>query len=479
MKGAAAGLTRRTKIVCTLGPATATADAIERLIRAGMNVARLNLSHGERDEHAQRLCDVRRLSRQLGITVATMIDLPGPKYRIGKLRGGQVTLTRGAEVVLTTRRVEGDETRLPVNLPSLPRDARAGGAILLDDGALRLRIISAGEAEVRCRVTVGGVLAEGRGLVMPGRRASGPFMTDELRDHIRFAVRQEPDFVAASFVGSAADVRDVRRALAAFDAQIPIIAKIERGQAVADFDRILKASDGIMVARGDLGTDIPLERVPLVQRDIIRRCNWSGIPVITATQMLESMVRLPRPTRAEVSDVANAIFDGTDATMLSAETAIGRYPVQSVSMMARIARQAERGLPYDEMLAERAAWLERKTEEVISYDACHTAHRLGAAAIVAFTSSGSTAGRVAKYRPRVPVLALSPEEAVCRRILLHWGVHPVQVPQPGYVDELFVIACRLAREMGLSSEGDTVVITGGLPLGEAGATNLLKVEPLR
>ena len=467
---------RRTKIVCTLGPASGTASVIERLIRAGMDVARLNLAHGTAREHARRIRDVRRLSDRLGATIAVMVDLAGPKYRVGKLAGGHVTLEKGAEVLLTAQDVVGDVDRLPVNPPSLAQHARAGGTVLLDDGALRLRIVSRRGTEVKCRVMVGGLLQENRGLVIPGMRHPGPFVTESLREQVSFAAQQQPDFVAMSFVGTAGDVRDVREALEAAGCTAPIISKIERGQAVRNFGAILEASDGIMVARGDLGTDIALEKVPLVQRDIIRKCNRAGKPVITATQMLESMVGSARPTRAEVSDVANAIFDGTDATMLSAETAIGRHPVQSVRMMARIARQAERGLPYHQMLTERGGWMARKTEELISYDACHTAHYLGAAAIVAFTVSGSTAGRVSRYRPRVPVLALSPDVEVCRRAVLDWGVHPVEVAQPEYVDELFAAARRVCLDLGLARTGDLVVITGGIPLGVAGSTNLLKVE---
>ncbi len=467
---------RRTRIVCTLGPATSRARAIERLIRGGMDVARLNLSHGTRREHVRFVQTVRRLGHRLGANVAVLIDLPGPKYRTGKLKNGRVTLKKGGSLVLTTREVVGDATMVSVNLPTLMDDARVGATVLLDDGAMQLRVVDRQQDNVVCRVVIGGVLTEGRGLVMPGIRSAGPFMTDALREHLLFAAGQQPDFLAVSFVGTEQDIRDVRAALPDGAAEIPIIAKIERGEAVRNFDQILDASDGIMVARGDLGTDIPLERVPLVQRDIIRKCNRAGKPVITATEMLESMVSAARPTRAEVSDVANAIFDGTDATMLSAETAVGRFPVRAVRIMARIARETERRLPYDEMLAERAGWLERKTEELISYDACHTAHYLGAAAIVAFTHSGSTAGRVSKYRPRVPVLAISPDEAVCGRLLLHWGIHPLRVARLTHVSDLFATGVRLTKELGLASPGDLIVITGGIPIGVSGSTNLLKVE---
>jgi pyruvate kinase len=287
---------------------------------------------------------------------------------------------------------------------------------------------------------------------------------------------QHPDFLAVSFVSRAADLEEVRRVLIEQGGDVPIIAKIERGEAVSNFDSILAASDGIMVARGDLGTDIPLERVPLVQRDIIQKCNRAGKPVITATEMLESMVESARPTRAEASDVANAIFDGSDAIMLSAETAIGRYPVRATRIMTRIAREVERRLPYDRMLAERADWLEYKTDELISYDACHTAHYLGAAAIIAFTQSGSTAGRVSKYRPKVPVLAITPDEVICRRMLLRWGVNPLPVSELANLDEMFTTGVNLAKELGIARPGDLVVITGGVPIGVVGSTNLLKVE---
>jgi pyruvate kinase len=306
--------------------------------------------------------------------------------------------------------------------------------------------------------------------------SSRPFVTEALRANISFAAAQKPDYIALSFVTCAEDIRASKQLLQEAGADIPVIAKIERGHAVRNFDAILEASDGVMVARGDLGVDIPLERVPLVQKEIIRKANQSGKPVITATEMLESMVNAVRPTRAEVTDVANAIFDGTDATMLSAETSVGRYPVQAVQMMARIARAAERRLPYRELLAERGTWLKYETDELISYNACHTAQALDAAAIVAFTQSGSTAGRVSKYRPPVPVLAISPRSEVCRWLLLRWGVYPYQIPEPSSIDDLFATGVRVAQQHGLAKSGDVIVITGGLPIGMAGSTNLLKVQ---
>ena len=470
---------RRTKIVCTIGPATSSAAVIEQLIRAGMDVARLNLSHGTHREHARHIQTIRKLSQRLAIPVAILMDLPGPKYRTGKLKDGQAALKKGAQVILTTRRIAGDDKVIPINLPTLSQDVKIGDTVLLDDGAMQLKVLEGQGTEVRCKVVVGGILTEERGLVVPGMRTSGPFITDALRECILFAIKQRPDYLALSFVSNADDVTGVRAILHENDADIPIIAKIERGVAVDKFDSILVASEGIMVARGDLGVDIPLEKVPLVQKEIIRKCNQTGKPVITATQMLESMVNAPRPTRAEVADVANAIFDGTDAIMLSEETAIGKYPVQAVKMMAKIAREAEDKLPYEQMLSERGRWLEQKTDELISYSACHTAQSLGATALVAFTQSGSTAGRVSKYRPRMPILAITPDAVVVGRLMLRWGVYPFQIAEPSSVDDLFNTADKLSKELGLAKAGDLIVITGGIPIGVAGSTNLLKVRKIQ
>ncbi|MFA5316690.1 MAG: pyruvate kinase [Dehalococcoidales bacterium] len=467
---------RRTKIIGTIGPASGSAAVIGRLIRAGMNVARLNLSHGTLDEHTSYIRTVRRLSQRLGVRVAVLIDLPGPKFRTGALKEGRVLLVKGRRVVLTPRPVTGDAELVSVSLPYLAQDVRAGDRILLDDGAIELRVLGVTGSDVTCRITNGGWLTEGRGVVVAGRPGSGPFITDQLRSYLSFAIGQQPDYVALSFVSRAEDVNEVRAILSERAVDIPIIAKIERGQAVAGFDRILEASDAIMVARGDLGVDIPLERVPLVQKEVIRKCNQAGKPVITATEMLESMVSAIRPTRAETTDVANAIYDGSDATMLSAETSVGKYPVQAVRMMARIARETERRLPYKQMLLVRGNWLKPETDDLISYDAAHIAQRLGAAAVVAFTQSGSTAERLAKYRPGVPVLAITPNPMVPGRLMLCWGVYPYQVAVPSSVDELFATAARLCRELGLAKPGDLVVITGGVPIGVAGSTNLLKVE---
>jgi pyruvate kinase len=467
---------RRTKIVCTVGPATGSARMIERLIRAGMNVARLNLAHGTPGEHARYAQTVRNLSERLCTHVAILMDLPGPKYRTGRLKGGQALLKKGTELVFTTQQIEGDATKVSVNLPNLPRDVRPGDTILIADGEIQAKVLETRDNEVISRITVGGMLTEERGLVVPGMRMSGPFVTDKLRKDLTFALSQRPDYLALSFVSKAEDVADVRRLLTEESQEVPIIAKIERGEAVKNLDSIVVSADGIMVARGDLGVEIPLEKVPVVQKEIIRKCNQAGKPVITATEMLESMVTSMRPTRAEASDVTNAIFDGTDATMLSEETSIGNNPLQAVLIMDKIAREAEKKLPYETALSEKKMWFEQRTDESISYNACVTAHSLGAHAIVAFTESGSTAGRVSKYRPRTTIVAITREETICRRLMLYWGVLPVQIASPPSVAGLFATASGIAKELGLAKPGELVVITGGIPLGVGGTTNLLKVE---
>jgi pyruvate kinase len=441
-----------------------------------MDVARLNLSHGTLEEHTRYIENVRKLSRRADRSVAVLIDLPGPKYRIGRLAGGQVELKKGTRLLLTADDTEGNATLIPVTLPDLDRDIRPGDTVILDDGAMELKVLGIENKNIRCRVTVGGLLKEGKGLVVPGMKISVPFITEHLREYVRFAIGQRPDFIALSFVATTDDIAGVRALLRKNGADIPLIAKIERGEAVANFNSILAASDGIMIARGDLGVEIPLEKVPLLQKEFIKKCNRAGKPVITATEMLESMIESVRPTRAETTDVANAIFDGTDAIMLSAETSIGKYPVQAVKMMSGIARAAEKKLPYELLLAERRAWLKPETDELISYNACQTAHSLHAAAIVAFTQSGSTAVRISRFRPGVLVLALTPDNTVAGKLLLYWGIRPYLVTGPDTVDEFFSVAAKLCRELGVARPGDLIIIAAGLPIGHAGSTNMLKVE---
>jgi pyruvate kinase len=471
-------LAQRTKIVCTIGPASGTPDILKRLIDEGMNVARLNLSHGSEEEHTKYVRYIRGLERDTTGRIAILMDLPGPKYRTGDLAGGSLILKNNSMIVLSAGALSGDEKMVPVNLPNFHRDVRPGNMVLIDDGAMQLKVKEINGTEVLCKVISGGVLTPGRGIVVPGMRITSPFITDALKEKLGFAVRNKPDYIALSFVSRPEDVEQVRILLKRKGSNIPLISKIERGEAVDNFDKILAVSDGIMVARGDMGVEIPLKRIPSVQKEIILKCNRAGKPVITATQMLESMVNAPLPTRAEVTDVANAILDGTDAIMLSAETSVGKYPVPTVKMMSEIARETESHLPYEMILKERGEWLVYQTDELISYNACHIAHWLKAAAIVAFTQSGSTARRVSKYRPCVPIIALTPEEEVSGRLVLQWGVQAFCVNSPSSVEGLFKMGANLAKELGLARPGDLIVITGGIPVARSGSTNLLKVEEI-
>ncbi|MCL2150311.1 MAG: pyruvate kinase [Dehalococcoidia bacterium] len=454
----------------------AEVSVMRELIAVGMNVARLNLSHGSIDEHRGYVEILRRLTAEEGVPVALLMDLPGPKYRSGPLMEGAVTLKKGDRLVLTTRPVPGSAVEVSVNLPTFPCDVSEGDLVLLDDGALQLRVVAVGDTDVITCVLVDGCLMPRRGIAVPGGRISSPFITDVFLAGADLAAELKPDFVAISMVSHAEDVKEARQHLRYRGCRAAIITKIERKQALDNFEPILEESDAVMVARGDLGVDVPLYEITLMQKDIIRRCNRAGKPVITATQMLESMISAARPTRAEVTDVANAIFDGTDAVMLSGETSVGKYPVEAVKFMAAVARHTEGVLPYRKLLQERGDWLARETDELIAYNACHTAELLGAKAIVAFTTSGSTVKRVAKFRPRMPVLAITPDDDIYGQLLLSWGVRPVKITKPHSVGELFSEAARLAEEMGLARSGDRIVITGGVPVGVTGTTNLLKVE---
>ena len=466
---------QHTKIVCTMGPGL-NAELIEGLIRAGMDVARLNLSHGKLDEHAGYIRTVRGLAEKLCRNLAILVDVPGPKYRIGELKTASVTLKKGAQIILTKRRISGDEMILPINFPTLHKDVEPGQSILLDDGAMQLKVLNISGTDINCKVTQGGVLTAHRGVVVPGAKISEPFFTADLVRNLKFAVEQKADYIALSFVSGPEDVLKVKEELKRKDCQLPVITKIEREEAVRNFDKILEVSDAIMVARGDLGVEMPLKVVPLIQKEIIRRCNIAGKAVITATQMLESMVNAARPTRAEVSDVANAIIDGTDAIMLSAETSIGKYPVQAVKTMYDIALVTEQQLHHDQILASFESYLENQTDELISYNACHTAYKLKAKAIVAMTQSGSTARRVSRYRPRMPVIAITPNKEVIGRLVLNWGVYAFQVEAPSSLENQLDISARLVKQLGIAKAGDLIVITGGIPIGVAGTTNLLKVH---
>jgi pyruvate kinase len=452
---------------------------IKELLQAGMDVARINFSHGTHKEHASYIRTLQQVAKQAGVPLGIMQDLPGPKNRTGKLKKSAIELTENADFVLTTKEVLGDEHRVSVGLPDLPKNVKPGDMIFIDDGAIELKVVATSKTEVSCQIVTGGKLGEDKGINIPGITWDAPTITEEDWNHLLFGLKNNVDFIALSFIKEANDVIKVRSFLQKKKKTPALIAKIERREALDNLDEILKVADGAMVARGDLGIEIPIQRVPIVQKEIIQKCNRLGKPVIVATQMLESMVNSPRPTRAEVTDVANAIFDGADALMLSEETAVGSYPVEAVSMMSQIALEAETALPYEEILTNKGKDLQPQTDDAISYAACHTAHQLGAAAIIAFTSSGSTARRVAKYRPRVPILAITPSQVTQRQLSLSWGVRAFQIPEPSKIAVLFTRGARVAKRTGLAQDGDLVVITGGVPIGISGSTNLLKVEKVK
>ncbi len=467
---------RRTKIVCTIGPSTCTSQIITELLQTGMDVARINFSHGTPEEHIDYIKTLRHAAKKANVPLAIMQDLPGPKNRTGKLKKDSIELKTDADLILTTREILGDEHKVSVAMPELPALVKPGDIIYLDDGAIELKVKSVGKGEVNCQIITGGPLGEDKGVNIPGVNWEASTITQRDWDHLLFGLKHNVDMVALSFIGEASDVIRVRDFIGKTKKSPALIAKIERREALDNLDEILEVADGAMVARGDLGIEIPIQRVPIIQKEIIRKCNRLGKPVIVATQMLESMVHSLRPTRAEVTDVANAIFDGADAVMLSEETAIGNYPVETVSMMAQIALEAEASLPYEDLLSSKGRDLQPETGDAISYAACHAAHQLGAAAIIAFTSSGSTARRVSKYRPGVPIIAITPSKETRRQLSISWGVRAFQISEPSQITTLFARGARVAKQSGFAQRGDLVVITGGVPIGISGSTNLLKVE---
>jgi len=465
----------RTKIVCTIGPASSSPDVMRGLIQAGMNVARINFSHGDHATHARSIATLRQIAGQEGRLVAMMADLQGPKLRVGEIEGEAVELREGDIVILTSRPRPDATNEIPVPHPELLRDLRAGQTVLLDDGRLELVVVRAGEGSLKCRVVAGGQLTSHKGINVPEARLHFSALMPKDREDAVFALEQGVDFFALSFVRRAADVLELRRFLMGRGADIPIIAKIEKPEALSVFDAILAEADGIMVARGDLGVETPAEEVPFHQKHIIRSCNQVGKPVITATQMLQTMIESPRPTRAEASDVVNAILDGTDAVMLSGETAVGRYPVEAVETMATICVNAEAHLPHGRLLYDEPH-VHGTITESISCAAVEIAREVGAKAIITATMSGATARMVARHRPSVPVVAVTPSRATLVRLTLVWGVVPVQVAEFGTTDDMVDMMVQAAREKGLVAWGDPVVLTAGIPFGSGGETNMLKVH---
>ena len=470
---------RKTKIVCTIGPSSESLENTKKLILAGMNVARLNFSHGDFDEHGNRIKNIRQACEEMNKTVAILLDTKGPEIRTGKLAVEPIDLVQDEYVTLTTEEILGDKDRISVTYNELPQDVEVGSTILIDDGLIGLTVVDVQGTEIKCKIVNGGTIKSRKGVNVPGVKISLPGITEKDANDIIFGIEQGVDFIAASFVRKASDVMEIRNLLDKHNAKhIQIISKIENQEGVDNLDEILEASDGLMVARGDLGVEIPAEEVPLVQKRMIEKCNTVGKPVITATQMLDSMQRNPRPTRAEASDVANAIFDGTDAIMLSGETAAGKYPVESVLTMSRIAEKAESALEYREILIKQSLKQQMTVTDAISQAVANTALDLNAKAIISSTQTGYTARMVSKYRPKAPIIAATPSEQVMRGLSLTWGVVPVKVEQASSTDEMFDVAVCGGVNTGIVSEGDLVVITAGVPTSCAGSTNLVKVSQI-
>jgi pyruvate kinase len=462
---------RRTKIVCTLGPASRDEATLRGMLAAGMDVARLNCSHGTREEHAAAIAAVRRLAAEAGGTVAILLDLQGPKLRLGEVPPGR-EVKAGEVLLLAAARPHQTLPLevLPVQYESLAEEVRPGDQLFLDDGRIHLRVEGTAGGVVRCRVLAGGALRSHAGLNLPGVPLRTPALTAKDREDVLFGLEQGVEYIALSFVRRPEDVTELRALVTG--SETCLIAKIEKQEAVDAFEAILEQVDGVMVARGDLGVEIPLEEVPPAQKRIIARCNAAGKPVITATQMLESMIREARPTRAEVSDVANAVWDGSDAVMLSGETAIGVRPVEVVATMDRIVRAAERVLPPRHPGLPRA----ESVTDAIAQATCEIASELGARAILTSTQSGFTARMIAKYRPAVPIIAVTPHTHTCRRLALVWGVTPLLAPPFSSTDEMVQSALAQVRDAGLAQPGDLVVVTAGVPVGIPGQTNLIQVR---
>src|SRR6266567_2837200 len=473
---------RRTKIVCTIGPATNSEERLEQLMRAGMNVARLNFSHGTHSDHAIAIDRIRAISARLGWPIAILQDLQGPKIRTGELEGGQpVKLDDGAEITITTRPVVGNAQTIATTYTPLPQDVKVGDRILLDDGLLELRVLNSNATDVECQVVHGGMLKEHKGIKLPGVHVSAPALTEKDREDLRFGVMHDVDYVALSFVRQPEDVLEAKYLIRQFQVErgekeqaktLPLIAKLEKPEAVAHLDQILDVVDGVMVARGDLGVEMPPEKVPLIQKRIIARCNDLGLPVITATQMLESMITNPRPTRAEASDVANAILDGTDAVMLSGETAVGAYPIEAVGMMVRIALETESS----ELMTLRPQCKQLNQAHAVSHAARALSEEASVQSIVVFTRSGASAHLISKDRPRTHILAYTPSERVYRQLALWWGVWHYQIEMYGTTEELIAVVEQRLLQDKLVQLGEHVVIMGGLPIASQARTNFVKLH---
>lgn len=468
---------RKTKIVCTLGPATEDDAILRAMIQAGMNVARLNFSHGTYEGHAQNIRRIRALSAELHTPVGIMLDTKGPEIRLKTFRDHRVTLQKGQLFTLCTGDVEGDAEHVSITYADLPADVQPGTTILIDDGLVGLTVEAVSKTEIQCRVNNGGVISDRKGINVPDANLSMPFISRKDREDILFGIQENVDFIAASFTRTEEDILAIRKLLTGNGGKgISIIAKIENMQGVQNIDSILAVSDGVMVARGDLGVEIPLEQIPIIQKMIIRKAYSRGKQIITATQMLDSMIKNPRPTRAEATDVANAIYDGTGAIMLSGETAAGLYPVEAVRTMARIAQVAEASIDYVQRFRDSVPRPSANITNAISHACCTSAQDLNATAVVTVTKTGFTAKMLSRFRPGCPIIACAPVERVVRQLCLSWGITPLLIEEVTDTDELFERAVDAGIDAGLLHKDDLIVMTAGVPLGISGTTNLMRVH---
>ncbi|WP_017813941.1 MULTISPECIES: pyruvate kinase [Paenibacillus] len=467
----------RTKIICTMGPACDSIEMLKEMIQAGMTVARLNMAHGELEDHVMRIRNVRQAAAELNTFVPIMMDIKGPEVRIGKLKEASFELRTGNQLILTTEEILGDAERIGVNYPQLNQDVHAGDRILLDDGLIDLTVREVRDSEIVCDIVSGGTIKPRKGVNLPGIHTSLPGVTERDVMHIHFGLEQNIEMIAASFVRKGDDIREIRDILAKNNAEdVQIYSKIENAEGMENLDDIIEASDGIMVARGDLGVEVPIQDVPALQKEMIDKCNVAGKPVIVATHMLESMQVNPRPTRSEVSDVANAVLQGADVIMLSGESAAGKYPVQSVQTMAAVAKRAESMLDYQEQFSRKRALQSTNITEVISQGAVSASLELNAKAIIISTESGFTARMISKYRPSAPIIAVTHNDAVLNKVCLLSGVIPVKGEAVSSTDEMFESAIRNAVTTGHICAGDIVVLSAGVPIGQSGNTNLLKIQ---
>jgi pyruvate kinase len=470
---------KRTKLICTIGPACTDRDLLRDMMTAGMNAARLNFSHGSYPDHKEKMDLIKALRAELSLPIAIILDTKGPEIRTGVFKGGQAELTEGQKFTIETEECVGDATHCGTSYAALARVVTPGDKILIDDGLIGLTVDETDGVRVRCTVHNGGVVKDRKSINLPGVHLDLPALSDKDKDDLEFGIEQEVDFIAASFIRTASDVREIRKFLAVLGGQkIKIISKIENREGVNDIDAIIAASDGIMVARGDLGVEIPPEEVPLIQKEIIKRCNSHGKFVITATQMMDSMIRNPRPTRAEVADVANAVLDGTDVIMLSGETASGKYPLEAVKMMVDVALAAEGAIGHSRLLRDRRGGGSGDVTGVIGFCTVNSADSLKAKAIVTPTSSGNTAMMISKHRPKSKIIAFSLNEQVVRQLSLVWGVTAYRMERLDDQQEFFRDVIRHCMRLRLVDEGDLIVLTAGVPLGTSGNTNMLRIHEI-